>query len=82
MAVDQDFASTLKATHYKNPTPILIIKEGAKMVHIVFEYMDAWSHGEWNRQECTVSSVEKCIDIYGLGKDCDYRIISVEEVNG
>lgn len=52
------------------------------MVHIVFEYMDAWSHGEWNRQECTVSSVEKCMDIYGLGKDCDYRIISVEEVNG
>lgn len=50
------------------------------MLHIVFEYCDAYSHGEWVRQECTVSSVKKCKEIYGLGVDCDYRIISVEEV--
>ena len=50
------------------------------MVHIVFEYMDAYSNGKWNKQECTVSSVDQCKKIYGLGIDCDYRIISVEEV--
>lgn len=50
------------------------------MVKVVFEYMDRYTNGEWNRQRCTVESVEKCIEIYGLGIDCDYRIISVEEV--
>lgn len=51
------------------------------MKHIVFEYMDRWTNGEWKRQECTVESLEKCISVYGLGKDCEYRIIFVEEVN-
>ncbi len=50
------------------------------MLHIVFEYCDSYSNWEWRRQECTVSSVEACKEIYGLGIDCDYRIISVEEV--
>ena len=50
------------------------------MVRVVFEYMDRYTNGEWNRQKCIVESVEKCIEIYGLGIDCDYRIISVEEV--
>lgn len=39
------------------------------MKHIVFEYQDAWTHGEWNRQECVMSSVEECKRVYGLGKD-------------
>jgi hypothetical protein len=42
--------------------------------------MDNYSDGKWNRQECVVSSVRKCIELYGLGIDCDYRIISIEEV--
>ena len=50
------------------------------MLHIVFEYADAMSNWEWRRQECTVSSVEECKRIYGLGIDCEYRIISVKEV--
>ena len=50
------------------------------MVKVVFEYMDRYTNGEWNRQRCVVESVEKCKEIYGLGIDCDYRIISVEEV--
>ena len=50
------------------------------MVRVVFEYMDRYTNGEWNRQRCIVESVEKCKKIYGLGIDCDYRIISVEEV--
>ena len=50
------------------------------MLHIVFEYRDAWSRGEWRRQECTMSSVAECIKIYGLGVDCEYRIIEVKEI--
>ena len=50
------------------------------MVKVVFEYMDRYTNGEWRKQRCIVESVEKCIEIYGLGIDCDYRIISVEEV--
>ena len=50
------------------------------MLHIVFEYADAMSKWEWRRQECTVSSVAGCKRLYGLGRDCDYRIISIKEV--
>lgn len=49
------------------------------MVRVVFEYRDDWSKGEWRQQECIVSSVQECKRIYGLGIDCEYRIISVEE---
>lgn len=50
------------------------------MLKIKFEYKDEYSHGKWNEQECIVSSVEECERIYGLGVDCDYRIISIEKV--
>ena len=50
------------------------------MLHIVFEYKDEYSRGKWNRQECIMSSVEECKKVYGLGVDCEYRIVSVEEV--
>lgn len=50
------------------------------MVHIVFEYKDAYTNGRWSTQECTVSSVAECIELYGLGVDCEYRIVSVDEV--
>ena len=49
------------------------------MLHIVFEYQDRYTNGKWNKQECHVSSVSECVKIYGLGVDCEYRIISVEE---
>lgn len=51
------------------------------MLHIVFEYIDIMSNGEWRRQECVVSSVDECRKIYGLGVDCDYRILKVEKVH-
>lgn len=51
------------------------------MKHIVFEYKDRYTHGEWHTQECYVESVRECIRVYGLGIDCDYRIISVEDVH-
>ena len=50
------------------------------MVNIKFRYKDEMSKGEWREQQCTVSSVEECKKIYGLGIDCEYEIISVEEV--
>ena len=49
------------------------------MVDIIFEYRDAMSNWEWRRQSCRMSSVAECIKVYGLGVDCDYRIISVTE---
>ena len=50
------------------------------MLKIVFEYRDDYTKGKWNMQECIMSSVKECKEIYGLGIDCEYRIISVEEV--
>lgn len=50
------------------------------MFHIVFEYCDAISGWNWRRQECYVSSVAECKKIYGLGVDCDYRFVSIEQV--
>lgn len=50
------------------------------MIRVKFEYKDAMSNWEWKRQECVVSSVEECKKIYGLGIDCDYRILSVEKL--
>jgi hypothetical protein len=50
------------------------------MVEITFEYRDQYSYPRWNQQSCRVSSVQECKRIYGLGVDCEYRIISVEEV--
>lgn len=49
------------------------------MVHIKFKYRDEYSNGEWNEQECIVSSLKECKEIYGLDY-CEYQIISIEEV--
>ena len=50
------------------------------MLSITFRYADAMSNWEWRTQSCTVSSIEECKRIYGLGVDCEYNIISIEEV--
>lgn len=50
------------------------------MLKIDFEYADAMSNWEWRKQSCIVSSIEECKKIYGLGIDCEYRIVKVEEV--
>lgn len=52
------------------------------MLRIKFRYRDEMSHGEWREQECIMSSVNECIKVYGLGIDCEYQIISVEELKG
>ena len=50
------------------------------MLKITFEYADEMSGWEWRRQTCVVSSLVECKRIYGLGIDCDYRIISIEKI--
>ena len=50
------------------------------MLRIKFRYADALSNWQWRNQQCTVSSVEECIRIYGLD-DCDYEILSVEDLD-
>ena len=50
------------------------------MLRIEFEYADELSNYEWRRQTCIMESVEECKQVYGLGVDCDYRILKVEEV--
>lgn len=50
------------------------------MLRIKFEYRDDYSNGKWNQQECVCDSVADCKKLYGLGVDCEYRIISVEKI--
>ena len=50
------------------------------MYKIKFKYRDATSNWEWRTQECICSGVNECIKWYGLGINCDYKIISVERV--
>lgn len=50
------------------------------MLHIKFKYKDEYSNGNWNEQECVVSSMKECKELYGLGIDCEYQILEVKEV--
>lgn len=49
-------------------------------LHIKFKYKDRFTSGRWAEQECICSSVSECKEIYGLGVDCEYEILSVEPV--
>ncbi len=50
------------------------------MLKIKFKYKDEYSNGEWKEQECIVRSLKECKELYGLGIDCEYQIISIEEI--
>lgn len=50
------------------------------MLKIKFRYRDDYNYPNWSEQECIVSSLKECKEIYGLGIDCEYEIISVEEI--
>ena len=50
------------------------------MFDITFKYKDKYTNGQWNEQSCRVSSIDECKRIYGLGVDCEYKIISIKEV--
>ena len=52
------------------------------MLRIIFEYKDRYTNDKWKRQSCTVTSVDKCIEFYGLNDhDVDYHFISVVELD-
>lgn len=51
------------------------------MLRITFKYRDKWSNWEWVTRDSVNKSIEECIKFYGLGVDCDYEIISVEEID-
>ena len=50
------------------------------MLLVKFKYRDNYTNGEWREQECVVNSVKECKEIYGLGIDCEYNIVSVEKI--
>ena len=50
------------------------------MKKITFRYRDDLSNWEWRTQHCIVSSVDEYIRIYGLGVDCDYEILEVNDI--
>ena len=62
----------------KNCLGIYETKERA--LEVLNEIQDELSYPEWKEQECIVRSVKECKELYGLGIDCEYRIISIEEV--
>lgn len=52
------------------------------MVEVTFIYRDRFTKpdGSWSRQRGVFRTVQECIEWYGLGVDCEYRIIKVREV--
>lgn len=50
------------------------------MVKITFEYCDAYTFGKWQEQTYIGNSLQECIKIYGLGIDCEYKILNIEEL--
>lgn len=51
------------------------------MKTITFRYADALSNWTWRTQTCVVESVAECIKIYGLGVDCEYEILEVQDID-
>ena len=53
---------------------------------VIFQYCDKYTNGKWNTQHCVLDAAtayeaeKKCKSLYGLGVDCDYRIISAKEI--
>lgn len=58
-----------------------------KRFRINFEYFDDHSRGNWKSQSAQLyadgprEAVDKTIDLYGLGIDCQYRITGVIDLD-
>ena len=54
---------------------------------ITFSFKDEYTKGRWKEQSCVIqacdreTALNKCIEWYGLGEDCEYKIVSVEKIN-
>ena len=57
-----------------------------KHYEVHFQYADSLSNWAWRDQSCSVFAKDeyearkKCMELYGLGVDCEYRITSVKEI--
>lgn len=49
-------------------------------MYIKFRFKDKYTNGEWQKQECYVSNIKECKELYGLGIDCEYQILEVKEI--
>lgn len=49
------------------------------MKKITFRYADEMSNWKWRTQHCYMTTVQECIKVYGLGVDCKYEIVSIED---
>ena len=51
---------------------------------ITFQYHDEMSKGQWRTQSCQIVAaskdlaLQKCKEWYGLGVDCEYKIVSID----
>ena len=57
-----------------------------KYYEVKFQYADSYSNWNWRNQQCSVEAknedeaIAKCKNMYDLGVDCDYKIVSVTEI--
>ena len=51
------------------------------MKEIKVAFSDKYTNGKWATQYYKAESVEECIRINGLGKDCDYEILEVRDID-
>jgi len=57
-----------------------------KRYTIKFKYKDTISNYKWRTQSCSLyadneyQAKQKCIELYGLGVDCEYEFINIEEL--
>lgn len=47
------------------------------MKDVTFLYRDEGTNGEWREREGRFRDVAQAVEWYGLGKDCDYRMVAV-----
>lgn len=58
-----------------------------KHYQINFEYSDKYTNGGWRTQSCTLyadgprEAVNKTIELYGLGVDCQYHVTEVIDLD-
>lgn len=57
-----------------------------KRYYISFKYADSYSNWNWRYQHCELEAksredaYKKCKELYGLGVDCEYEILSIDEI--
>ena len=51
------------------------------MKRITFKFKDRYTNGKWITQHCTVETLDKMIQIYGLNEDdVEWELVEIEEL--